>query len=43
MVSAIGLPGECLCTACFDGVYLDDHENARTGDCVLGGTGKIFE
>ena len=33
MIGAIGLPGDRLCTACFDGSYLDDPAEAVPSWC----------
>jgi amidophosphoribosyltransferase len=40
MVKAIGLPYDKLCTACFDGNYLD--ESSEQGGCARGSCGTIF-
>jgi amidophosphoribosyltransferase len=41
MVAAIGIPGESLCTACFDGDYLDGPDGCGgLGGCSCG---KIFD
>jgi amidophosphoribosyltransferase len=41
MIEAIDLPAEALCTACFDGVYLDDAIACASG-CKFGGCEKLF-
>ncbi|MDR1943875.1 MAG: amidophosphoribosyltransferase [Synergistaceae bacterium] len=43
MIDAIGLPGSSLCTACFDGSYLDDHSAKQEAGCKFASCGKIFE
>jgi amidophosphoribosyltransferase len=37
MIEAIGLPPDSLCTACFDGKYLEDPESSRNEFCRCGG------
>jgi amidophosphoribosyltransferase len=39
MIEAIGLPPDSLCTACFDGNYLEHEEPRCDGGCL----GKIFD
>jgi hypothetical protein len=40
MIEAIGLPPDSLCTACFDGKYLDGAESCG---CASGYCGGIFD
>lgn len=43
MIEAIGLPQEKLCTACFDGDYLDEPPRSECRGCASGGCESIFE
>jgi amidophosphoribosyltransferase len=42
MIEAINLPGESLCTACFDGVYLDDPAAPCASGCKFAECNNIF-
>ena len=43
LIASIGLPADSLCTACFDGDYLDPPEEARAGRCCVGNCERIFD
>ncbi|MDR0648748.1 MAG: amidophosphoribosyltransferase [Synergistaceae bacterium] len=42
LIGAIGLPGDRLCTACFDGCYLDDPAEAVPSGCGVCSCGGVF-
>jgi amidophosphoribosyltransferase len=41
LIGAIGLPGDKLCTACFDGRYLEDPTEAASSGCLACACGSI--
>ncbi len=43
MIDAIGLPQDALCTACFDGDYLDPPSESGHCSCAAGSCERIFE